>query len=486
MPSAYTKYQPYKLILDQWGTFTVKPGDCVSKYHWAVFGNWGDDQAWRKYFQQVLPGLNGGYILKPLQDPNRIDIGWRMTYIPDYNPPKTGTTPPENPGVGEPKKPATAPLVDLNKPGYTPIVGTVNFILDAKYPLNAIDAKPIFKGWVVGQLQGSIRGTVKLRGGGPATVSVSNGDLKVAIQCAVTKGLLPDSSLSYELNPSVRGNVLKAAQSGDYRKALVELASGIEQTWKTRAADIGGLGYIFVNGEFQIQVSILPLYAGLTFESWNFGPITASGAVLEAVALNGATGSVTTKFGANFAPGPEFWRWLLRFLGQYATRAFATSVAEDLVAALTSEGVLIAGVCTVGVFYALATSALAAWAYSNAWNEGNRIGLANTYATAFSWTVVGSTPIPPNLWDTGGRTVEERLENYNQQMTVMTKGVEDAKESARTRLQLENHPAASGPDKECLEYYWGFFMAEARGNQDAAQKMLTDAANAKALRILKQ
>jgi len=90
------------------GTFTVRPGDCVSKYHWAVFGSWGADASWRKYFQQVLPGPNNTYILKPLRDPNCIDVGWRMTYVPDFKPPKQapggggqiGINPPEPGGGG--------------------------------------------------------------------------------------------------------------------------------------------------------------------------------------------------------------------------------------------------------------------------------------------------------------------------------------------------------------------------------------------------
>jgi len=476
-PQRYS-HNPHTLELDQYGTFVVRPGDCVSQYHWAVFGNWGNDKSWRSNFKQVLPGPpENPYIIKDLADPNKIDVGWRMTYYPKFDPPKkgggNGADPGEGDGDGGHQQPGTGqPPVNLDHPGLIPPLKSFDFVFEAKYPKEEKNARVCFGGWVVAQFQGQIRGTLTRKTQG-LKVTVINSEMRFAVETNLDRTLLPDTIGSYELTKKNRDEMRKAAQKGDRNGFMMALAAGFKATW--RPAPLS-LGYVTLTSEISIRPALLPLYIGILIKS----------AELEDVELKSQQWdlSVTCRPGFNLAPGPKFWAWLIQNMGQYASRAFIQSVSQQLVTFLTAEGTLIAGVATVGAMFALVSAALMSWAYSYAWNRGYREGLANAYGMAFAYTVAGSTPIRPRLWDTPGRTEEERQRNYDETIAAQNKGVEDAKTTAAQRLREEQHPSKDASDAERLVVLYGFIIAEAGGDISEGNRRLQDQAIKKGLEVL--
>ncbi len=85
-------------IYDTEGKIKVKSGDSISKYHMAIFGNYGDKTTWTVFGR---PPLKPGAKPRVIDDYNRIDTGETIVYIPAWRK--------QHPGIVIPV-PASGPL----------------------------------------------------------------------------------------------------------------------------------------------------------------------------------------------------------------------------------------------------------------------------------------------------------------------------------------------------------------------------------------
>jgi hypothetical protein len=99
MSIPYTSHSPYKLILNDDGTFQVQQGDSLSKYNWAIDGNWGNDTSWDR-FRRPDGSLKG----KVITPKSLIHTGETLLYLPDYKPKPAWKAPATQPA------PSTQPI----------------------------------------------------------------------------------------------------------------------------------------------------------------------------------------------------------------------------------------------------------------------------------------------------------------------------------------------------------------------------------------
>lgn len=107
MSIRYDKFPPYKLTLNDDGTFQVKAGESLSQYNWAINGNFGNESTWDLFRR---PG--GSPDGTPIINKDLIRTGETLLYLPDYK---------KRPGVAPSPTPAPAPA-----PGPAPIPGQID------------------------------------------------------------------------------------------------------------------------------------------------------------------------------------------------------------------------------------------------------------------------------------------------------------------------------------------------------------------------
>jgi hypothetical protein len=461
-PTRYTQHKPHTLELDQWGTFVVRPGDCVSKYHWAVFGNWGDDKSWRANFKQVLPGpKDNPYIVKDLKDPNKIDVGWRMTYFPKFDPPKKEEKPdngtqPNNGGPSEPPVPLDRGhrMFDISR----------EFAYQAVVPLD----KPAYSKWFSWQWQIDVSGKI-YQTAGPATVTLSTTDVKAAIDYSLKERFAVPAVIKTELSASqFWDKILPAYQTRDpyrFADAVFESFSLVLQV-PPGGVTVAPTDKVSINNNVELSAKLnplIPFYAGI---------VTTQ--TIKDVWIRGCkyTIELQGKGGLNFGPSPFVWMDLARKGGMFVLRNMARAIGTEVATALASEGALIAGAATVGVAYAAVLTYLIGWAYGWATEQGRIDGLATWYVGRYRSLVFGDSFTQPRLEHMWGRSQEEREEMLREAKEVVAKAVADCEKNVRDRLTQEEHPAASQDVPSMYVAYKDFLIMEAGGDGTAARKML--------------
>jgi hypothetical protein len=308
MPIPYTNHPPHKLILNDDGTFTVNSGDCLSKYNWAIHGNWGNKDTWSEF---ARPGSPQPVRITPDKNQNLIYTGETLIYMPRYKPQPA----PNPPGTGGPSP--APPGWELNLPMYEK------------------SSDLISKGPFLVQVTLTAQGSVATKG-----ISVTAGDKDKLAQLVcndVANSVVSevDRTATMAEIASV-ANAVRKMDLNDFNKALGSLVS--YTVMKSSRFQYGNL-----HTKYGVESSLTPAVLGGGFStkgivSFQGTPVEYSGSFI-----------VTVKIGLS----ADGWKSLIKRLGKGVVRAFVRlfgSAAAATIAAWCGF-VLLGAVATLGFVY---------------------------------------------------------------------------------------------------------------------------------------
>ncbi|MBL8229675.1 MAG: hypothetical protein JNL98_14395 [Bryobacterales bacterium] len=353
------KNPPYSVEVADDGKILVKDGDTLSKYSWAIYGNYDTLDVFRR--------PNGPGAPKPIENKNLIRTGETLIHLPHYPGPNRppGKTPGHYPGPLPP--PAARKKVDLNAPGNFEVPLTS----ELSYKFTVPPGEPAVKGLFL--LQGEFSVDVRLtpKDGWPARVSVSKSEVKAAIEGDFTERL--EASFGVALGKDQGKRIFEAARSGmldNYRSALGGLLEA------TLQYDLIRWGKLTGSAEASLNLDIFKTPVHLGF----------SATVDDDWFLAGSMHHVRITYKAMVKCGlsPKGWYHLVYTIGKSAAMQFAKQLGQRVVQWLIAEGVFTAGGAVLsGIVASLGLAALVAWAYDRALHGNEIEALATWYESGY-------------------------------------------------------------------------------------------------------